>query len=63
MHKNQALPEVRSRVNSLLRSAGFVLTLFTSCGLATLHWDGAGFPDTAGGVLGALVGQGQRARA
>jgi S-DNA-T family DNA segregation ATPase FtsK/SpoIIIE len=58
VHKNQALPEVRSRANSLLRSAGFVLTLFTSCGLATLHWNGAGFPDTAGGVLGALIGQG-----
>jgi DNA segregation ATPase FtsK/SpoIIIE, S-DNA-T family len=58
VHKNQTLPEVRSRANSLLRSAGFVLTLFTSCGLATLHWDGAGFPDTAGGVLGALIGQG-----
>ena len=57
VHKNQALPEVRSRANSLLRSAGFVLTLFTSCGLATLHWNGAGFPDTAGGVLGALIGQ------
>jgi S-DNA-T family DNA segregation ATPase FtsK/SpoIIIE len=58
VHKDQALPDVRSRANSLLRSAGFVLTLFTSCGLATLHWDGAGFPDTAGGVLGALIGQG-----
>jgi len=58
VHKDQGLPEVRSRANSLLRSAGFVLTLFTSCGLATLHWDGAGFPDTAGGVLGALIGQG-----
>jgi DNA segregation ATPase FtsK/SpoIIIE, S-DNA-T family len=58
VHKEQALPDVRSRVNSLLRAAGFVLTLFTSCGLATLHWDGAGFPDTAGGVLGELIGQG-----
>jgi len=58
VHKDQALPEVRSRANSLLRSAGFVLTLFTSCGLATLHWNPAGFPDTAGGVLGALIGQG-----
>ena len=58
VHKNQVLPEMRSRANSLLRSAGFVLTLFTSCGLATLHWNGAGFPDTAGGVLGALIGQG-----
>jgi DNA segregation ATPase FtsK/SpoIIIE, S-DNA-T family len=58
VHKEQALPEARSRVNTLLRAAGFVLTLFTSCGLATLHWDGRGLPDTAGGVLGELVGNG-----
>ncbi len=58
VHKDQALPELRSRANGLLRSAGFVLTLFTSCGLATLHWNGAGLPDTAGGVLGALIGEG-----
>jgi S-DNA-T family DNA segregation ATPase FtsK/SpoIIIE len=58
VHKDQSLPEVRSRANSLLRAAGFVLTLLTSCGLATLHWDGTAFPDTAGGVLGELIGQG-----
>jgi S-DNA-T family DNA segregation ATPase FtsK/SpoIIIE len=58
IHKDQALPDARSRVNTLLRAAGFVLTLFTSCGLATLHWDGSALPDTAGGVLGALVGNG-----
>jgi DNA segregation ATPase FtsK/SpoIIIE, S-DNA-T family len=58
VHKDQALPEVRSRVNTLLRAAGFVLTLFTSCGLATLHWDGSALPNTAGGVLGELVGTG-----
>jgi S-DNA-T family DNA segregation ATPase FtsK/SpoIIIE len=58
VHKDRSLPEVRSRANSLLRAAGFVLTLLTSCGLATLHWDGSAFPDTAGGVLGELIGQG-----
>ena len=58
VHKDQSLPEARSRLNTLLRAAGFALTLLTSCGLATLHWDGAGFPNTAGGVLGELVGQG-----
>jgi DNA segregation ATPase FtsK/SpoIIIE, S-DNA-T family len=58
VHKDQALPEARSRINTLLRAAGFILTLLTSCGLATLHWDGAGFPDSAGGVLGELVGHG-----
>jgi S-DNA-T family DNA segregation ATPase FtsK/SpoIIIE len=58
VHKDQSLPEIRSRANSLLRAAGFVLTLLTSCALATLHWDGSAFPDTAGGVLGELIGQG-----
>ena len=59
--RTDPLPEVRSRANSLLRAAGFVLTLLTSCGLATLHWDGSAFPDTAGGVLGELIGQGSGA--
>ena len=58
VHRERALPESRSRLNTLLRAAGFVLTLFTSCGLATLHWDGSALPNnSAGGVLGELVGQ------
>ena len=57
VHKDQAaLPDARSRVNMMLRAAGFVLTLLTSCGLATLHWDGSHLPNSAGGVLGELVG-------
>jgi DNA segregation ATPase FtsK/SpoIIIE, S-DNA-T family len=35
-----------------------VLTLVTSCGLATLHWDGSALPNSAGGVLGELAGRG-----
>jgi DNA segregation ATPase FtsK/SpoIIIE, S-DNA-T family len=58
VHKDQSLPDVRSRLNTLLRAAGFVLTLLTSCGLATLHWDGSALPNSAGGVLGELVGKG-----
>jgi len=57
VHRERALPESRSRLNTLLRAAGFVLTLFTSCGLATLHWDGSALPNSGGGVLGQLVGQ------
>ncbi len=57
VHKDQ-LPEVKSRANSLLRAGGFLLTLLTSCGLATLHWDGYGLPNSAGGVLGELIGRG-----
>ena len=57
VHKEQALPDARSRINTLLRAAGFTLTLLTSCGLATLHWDGAAFPNSAGGVLGVNDGE------
>jgi S-DNA-T family DNA segregation ATPase FtsK/SpoIIIE len=56
VHKEQALPDARSRINTLLRAAGFALTLLTSCGLATLHWSRAALPNSAGGALGNLVG-------
>jgi S-DNA-T family DNA segregation ATPase FtsK/SpoIIIE len=56
VHKEQPLPDSRSRLNTLLRAAGFVLTLVTSCGLATLHWSRAALPNSAGGALGNLVG-------
>ncbi len=58
VHKNHSLPDARSRLGALLRAAGFVLTLLTSCGLTTLHWDGSALPNSAGGVLGELVGNG-----
>src|SRR5271156_843129 len=58
VHKDQSLPDSRSRMNTLLRAVGFVLTLVTSCGLATLHWSGVGLPNSAGGVLGELAGKG-----
>src|SRR6202166_4623950 len=56
VHKEQALPDARSRINTILRAAGFGVTLLTSCGLASLHWDGAAFPSSAGGVVGEFVG-------
>ncbi len=58
VHKDQGLGDARSRINTVLRASGFVLTVLTSCGLATLHWDGSELPHTAGGVLGDLVGTG-----
>ena len=58
VHKDQPLPDTRSRINTLLRALGFVLTLVTSCGLASLHWSGLGLPNSAGGVLGDLAGKG-----
>src|ERR1700722_15872397 len=56
VHKEQALPDARSRINTSLRAAGFILTLVTSCGLATLHWSPVALNITAGGALGGLVG-------
>jgi S-DNA-T family DNA segregation ATPase FtsK/SpoIIIE len=58
VHMDHSLPDARSRLNTLLRAVGFVLTLLTSCGLTTLHWDGSALPNSAGGVLGELVGSG-----
>jgi S-DNA-T family DNA segregation ATPase FtsK/SpoIIIE len=58
VHKEQSLPDARSRINTLFRAAGFVLTLVTSCGLTTLHWEPISSSITGGGVLGELVGRG-----
>ncbi len=47
-----------SRVNTAVRVAGFVLLLAASCGLTTLHWEAGVLRQTAGGVVGGLVGKG-----
>lgn len=51
-------PEKVDRATAALRGLGFVLTLATSCGLATLHFAPAQLRETAGGVLGQMVGTG-----
>jgi S-DNA-T family DNA segregation ATPase FtsK/SpoIIIE len=50
--------EPLDRRTSGLRTLGFVLALASSCGLATLHFGGGSLPNSAGGLLGALVGEG-----
>ena len=45
-----------TRADYSLRFAGFLATLLTSCGLATLHFSPAGFNETAGGIVGQVVG-------
>ena len=47
-----------SRVNTAVRTAGFVLLLGASCGLTTLHWEAGVLRETAGGVVGGMVGKG-----
>jgi S-DNA-T family DNA segregation ATPase FtsK/SpoIIIE len=50
--------EKTSRANTAVRIGGFVMVLIASCGLVTLHWDPGLLRQSAGGVVGSLVGQG-----
>jgi S-DNA-T family DNA segregation ATPase FtsK/SpoIIIE len=50
--------EAPSRTTLGFRALGFVLTLATSAGIATLHFSGRRYPNSAGGILGDLVGHG-----
>ena len=45
-----------TRMDYVLRIGGFVLTLVTSCALSTLHFSPVGFNETAGGIIGQIVG-------
>ncbi|MEP7248117.1 MAG: DNA translocase FtsK 4TM domain-containing protein, partial [Gammaproteobacteria bacterium] len=59
LFRHRKNPEERaSRANTAVRVAGFALVLIASCGLATLHWDAGTLRNTAGGVVGKLVGEG-----
>ena len=51
-------PGSSSRLNTAVRVGGFVLVLFASCALTTLHWDPGPLRETAGGVVGSLIGRG-----
>jgi DNA segregation ATPase FtsK/SpoIIIE, S-DNA-T family len=50
--------EPGSRINTAVRVSGFLLVLLASCGLTTLHWDPGPLRQTAGGVVGSLIGRG-----
>ncbi|MBV8909951.1 MAG: DNA translocase FtsK 4TM domain-containing protein, partial [Gammaproteobacteria bacterium] len=50
--------ESSSRANSLVRICGFVLVLVSSCALPTLHWQPGALRQTAGGVVGSMIGGG-----
>jgi len=58
LFRNRKGEERASRANTAVRVAGFALVLIASCGLTTLHWDAGSLRQTAGGVVGSLVGQG-----
>ena len=58
LFKRQSDAPAPHRHSQALRVIGFVLTLATSCGLATLHFAAPSYPNSAGGILGEIVGSG-----
>ena len=58
LFRERANPQPISRAALATRIGGFLLTLATSCGLATLHFSAGSMRETAGGILGQLVGGG-----
>jgi S-DNA-T family DNA segregation ATPase FtsK/SpoIIIE len=54
--REQQTRHALTRADYTLRLGGFLATLITSCALATLHFSPVGFRETAGGVVGQLVG-------
>jgi S-DNA-T family DNA segregation ATPase FtsK/SpoIIIE len=56
--RNRRSTERPSRANTAVRVGGFVLVLLASCGLVTLHWQGWPLRQSAGGVVGKLIGTG-----
>ncbi|HEY2590256.1 MAG TPA: DNA translocase FtsK 4TM domain-containing protein, partial [Steroidobacteraceae bacterium] len=57
LFRNRNRPKQTSRADTAVRFGGFVLVLAASCGLTTLNWDPSALRETAGGVLGQLVGK------
>ena len=51
-------PGPMNRVLLATRAGGFLITMFTSCGLATLHFAPGMLPQSAGGAMGEIVGAG-----
>jgi S-DNA-T family DNA segregation ATPase FtsK/SpoIIIE len=58
LYQDRSKDDSPSRATLAFRGIGFLLTLATSCGLASLHFTISAYPSSAGGVLGSLVGEG-----
>jgi len=56
LYREQRTQQHFTRADYALRGSGFVATLVSSCALATLHFSPAGFNETAGGIIGQIVG-------
>jgi S-DNA-T family DNA segregation ATPase FtsK/SpoIIIE len=58
LYREQKTQQALTRADYAWRFGGFVATLVTSCALSTLHFSPAGFNETAGGIIGQVVGHG-----
>ena len=56
LYREQKTQIELTRIDFLLRFGGFLATLTASCALSTLHFSSAGFNESAGGILGKIVG-------
>ena len=56
LYREQKTQQALTRVDYALRFSGFLATLVTSCALSTLHFSPVGFNETAGGIIGQIVG-------
>ena len=56
--REQQTRQELTRVDYGFRIGGFLATLVTSCALASLHFSPVGFRETAGGIVGQMVGGG-----
>jgi len=57
LYREQKTQQILTKMDYSLRVSGFVATLVTSCALATLHFSSQGFNESAGGVIGSIVGE------
>ncbi|MGB5345390.1 MAG: DNA translocase FtsK 4TM domain-containing protein, partial [Woeseia sp.] len=56
LYREQKTQQPLTRMDYSLSVGGFLLTLVTSCALSTLHFSPVGFNETAGGIIGQIVG-------
>jgi S-DNA-T family DNA segregation ATPase FtsK/SpoIIIE len=56
LYREQKTQQILTKTDYTLRISGFAATLVTSCALATLHFSPLGFNETAGGIIGQIVG-------
>jgi S-DNA-T family DNA segregation ATPase FtsK/SpoIIIE len=56
LYRRWKTQQALTKMDFILRFGGFLATLVTSCALSTLHFSPVGFNETAGGIVGQVVG-------